>query len=136
MIKYSRKSFIQFLKYNIGGLLYFWSAWVIITYGTGKIGLFWANIIGNASGILLNYTVQRFWTFGGGRIGPKKSGWKFVTLTIVNLFLSYGILRGLTAIGVALWFAQFISAAIFTFWNWFWYKYWVFAAGSRKSGKR
>jgi putative flippase GtrA len=106
--------------------MYFMGSWSIITYGAPKIGLWWANIFGNAVGITLNYVVQRYWTFA--KFGNKKSmlNWRFVSLTIVNLLVSYAILRGLEAVGIALWFAQFISAGFFTGWNWFWYKCWVF----------
>ena len=126
MVKISRNSFLQFLKYNFGGLLYFWSAWLIITFGTGKIGLFWANIIGNMVGIVLNYLVQRLWTFKDGDKTLFNSGWKFAVLTIVNLGISYLILKGLTTAGMELWLAQFVSAGFFTGWNWVLYKYWVF----------
>jgi len=127
MIKISRASVVQFLKYNVGGLMYFVGAWSIITFGAPKIGLWWANLIGNAVGITLNYVVQRYWTFAN--VGNKNSifSWRFVVLTLVNLVISYYILRGLGSVGVALWFAQFISAGFFTGWNWVWYKYWVFA---------
>ncbi len=126
MVKISRKSLLQFLKYNFGGLLYFWSAWLIITFGTGKIGLFWANIIGNMVGIVLNYLGQRLWTFKDGDKTLFNSGWKFAVLTIVNLGISYLILKGLTTAGMELWLAQFVSAGFFTGWNWVLYKYWVF----------
>ncbi len=99
---------------------------MIITFGTARIGLFWANIIGNMVGIVLNYLVQKLWTFKDGDKTLFNSGWKFVVLTVANLGISYLILKGLTSAGIALWFAQFISAGFFTFWNWGWYKLWVF----------
>ena len=132
MIKLSKQNFVQFLKYNFGGLLYFWSAWVIITFGTDSIGLFLANIIGNTVGIVLNYLVQRFWTFKGSRPDVTKSGWKFIVLTIINLGISYLILLGLTESGIALWLAQFISAGFFTGWNWVFYKHWVFRISEKE----
>jgi len=132
MVKISRNSFLQFLKYNFGGLLYFWSAWVIITFGTGKIGLFWANIIGNMVGIVLNYLVQKLWTFKDGDKTLFNSGWKFVVLTVANLGISYLILNGLTKAGMELWLAQFVSAGFFTGWNWVLYKYWVFRGQTGK----
>ena len=120
-----KQTLIQFLKYNAGGLLYFASAWCIITFGTASIGLWWANVIGNGVGILLNYLVQRFWTFNTSK-KKLSGGWKYVLLTVVNLMLSYYILRLVTGWGVKLWLAQFVSAGFFTVWNWVWYKYWVF----------
>ena len=99
---------------------------MIITFGTARIGLFWANIIGNMVGIVLNYLVQRLWTFKDGDKTLFNSGWKFAVLTIVNLGISYLILKGLTTAGMELWLAQFVSAGFFTGWNWVLYKYWVF----------
>jgi putative flippase GtrA len=125
MVKISKKSFLQFLKYNLGGLLYFWSAWSIITFLTDDFGLFWTNLVGNGVGIVLNYLVQRYWTFSNGPT-LLTSGWKFVVLTVVNLGISYLILNGLVELGITLGVAQFISAGFFTGWNWLWYKYWVF----------
>lgn len=112
------------LGYLAGGGAYFWSAWLIITFGTAHIGLWWANIIGNTVGVFLNYLAQRFLAFPGKNIF--NSGWKFVVITLVNFILSYFILKALTGAGVPLWLAQFISAGIFTVWNYAWYKLWVF----------
>lgn len=112
------------LGYLAGGGAYFWSAWLIITFGTPYIGLWWANIIGNAVGVTLNYLAQRYLAFPGKNIF--NSGKKFVALTLVNFLISYIILKLLTHFGVPLWFAQFISAGFFTIWNYGWYKLWVF----------
>lgn len=112
------------LGYVAGGGAYFWSAWLIITFTTDIIGLFWANLIGNIVGITLNYLAQRFWAFPGKNIF--NSGWKFLLLTVVNLLISYLILKFLTGIGIPLWLAQFFSAGFFTVWNYAWYKLWVF----------
>ncbi|MCA9332265.1 GtrA family protein [Candidatus Saccharibacteria bacterium] len=113
------------IGYVAGGGAYFWSAWLIITFGTQYIGLWWANIIGNTIGVLLNYLAQRFWAFPGKNIF--NSGVKFITLTLFNFLISFGILKLLNEnFGVPLWFAQFISAGFFTFWNYIWYKLWVF----------
>lgn len=131
----SKKNFMQFVKYNVGGFLYFWAAWLIITFGTDTLGLWWANIIGNSVGIFLNYLVQRFWTFSDSQKNIFGSGWKFAVLTGVNFVLSYGILQALTRAGLELWFAQFVSAALFTGWNWAWYKWWVFASNTKSRKK-
>jgi putative flippase GtrA len=127
VIDFSRKTLLQFMKYNVGGLLYFWSAWSIITFLSPKFGLFWMNIVGNTIGIVLNYLVQRFWAFDAGP-SSKKSSWKFIALTLFNLMLSYFILKGLVYLGVPLWLAQFVSAGLFMGWNYFMYKLWVFKA--------
>ena len=117
---------VQFLKYNFGGLLYFWSAWIIITFGTDYFGSVRAYILGNLVGLTLNYLVQRFWTFDKSGKTILSSGWKFILLTVVNLGLGYLLLQFLVKIGIPLWLAQFGNAGFFTIWNWFFYKYWVF----------
>ena len=112
------------LGYLAGGGAYFWSAWLIITFGTAYMGLWWANILGNAVGVILNYVAQRYLAFPGKNIF--NAGVKFVLLTVVNFVISYAILKYLTAQGIPLWAAQFVSAGFFTVWNYAWYKLWVF----------
>lgn len=115
----------QFIEYQIGGGAYFWSAWLIITFMTPRIGLWWSNILGNIVGISLNFIIQQFLTFGGNK-HVFNSGWRFAVITVFNLIVSYFILKLLVGLGIKLWFAQFLSAGIFTIWNWVVYKYWVF----------
>lgn len=130
MAKQKRKTKDKFftkrsvLGYIAGGGAYFWSSWLIITFGAPHIGLWWANIIGNVVGIFLNYLAQSFLAFPGKNI--LNSGWKFVVLSIANLAISYLILSGLQKVGIPLWLAQFFSAGFFTIWNYAWYKLWVF----------
>ena len=119
---FSRRSVFGYIA---GGGVYFWSAWLIITFGEQYLGLWWANLIGNTVGIVLNYLIQHFFAFPGRNI--LNSGWRFGILTVVNLILSYYILKFLVAQDIKLWLAQFISAALFTIWNYVWYKLWVFA---------
>lgn len=119
------------LGYLGGGQAFFWSSWLIITFGERYIGLWWANLLGNVVGITLNYICQRYLAFPGKHI--LNSGWRYALITIINLFLSYGALKWLTGIGIDLWFAQFISAAIFTIWNYAWYKLWVFKAEDKNA---
>lgn len=126
MARIQKKTIAQFIMYNIGGFLYFWSAWLIITFGEKYIGLWWANIVGNGVGIIVNYIVQRYFTFGSKNNSNARSGWRFVVLTAVNLVISYYILKGLTTAGIPLWAAQFVSAGFFMGWNWLWYRLWVF----------
>jgi putative flippase GtrA len=121
---------VQFFEYSTGGLLYFWVAWAIITFGTARLGLFWANLLGNSIGIFLNFLVQRFWAFEAKGKHIFNSGWRFGVLTAANLLLSYFVLKVLSQwLHIPLWAAQFVSAALFTGWNWFWYRNWVFKEG-------
>lgn len=128
MKKLSKKALSQFLKYNLGGLAYFWSAWAIITFSTSKLGSVQAYLLGNFVGMLLNYLVQKFIAFGESNKTILSSGWKYVFITILNLGIGYILLQLLVGIGLELWLAQFGNAAFFTVWNWYWYKTWVFSA--------
>ena len=131
-MKITKKSALQFVKYNVGGLAFFWSAWLIITFGTKYIGLWRANLAGNLVGISLNYLVQRYWAFGTKKPMVKIVFVKYVVLTIANFFIGYYILLVLTKkTSVPLWAAQFVSAGFFTFWNYILYRFWVFR-GTKK----
>src|SRR6056297_3012755 len=58
-----KKRAIQFGEYMISGGVWFWSGYVLIVVLDGPIGLFWANLIGNAVGISLNFILNRLWVF-------------------------------------------------------------------------
>jgi putative flippase GtrA len=116
----------QFVKYQLGGSLYFAAAWSVITFGTGRFGPAQAYIAGNILGLSINYAVQRFWTFKAQKQGTG-SGLKFIVFTVVSLALGYGLLRFLVVkAGLNVGVAQFVNAGFFTVWNWVWYKSWVF----------
>lgn len=121
----------RFAEYMVGGGVWFWSGYVIIVALTHYdiTSLFWANFVGNAVGITLNFLISRYWVFKTKR--QTKLGvatLRYVVYTGLNAFLlNYFILQGLQdnfGIGPAI--GQFIASAFFTFWNYFWYKTWVF----------
>lgn len=126
MKKMRLKNVVQFLQYNAGGLLYFWSAWTIITYFSDELSLVGAYILGNGIGLGLNYVVQKFVAFRKSEASAKKSGRKFAVLTVLNLAIGYVLLKVLVEFGVSVGIAQFGNALFFTIWNWILYKNWVF----------
>lgn len=125
-----KKLGIQIAEYMVAGGVWFWSGYLIIIILDDVIPLFWANFIGNAVGISLNFIINKFWVFKTKR----KSGndllnatWRYLVYTALNAFLlNYLILQGLRNIGIEPEIGQFIAAGFFTVWNFIWYKLWVF----------
>ena len=129
MKKRTRNLLIQFIEYMISGGVWFWSGYILIVLLDDHIGLFAANFIGNAVGITLNFLLQRYWVFRTKR--PEKIAFtagRYIVYTLLNAFLlNYLILYALQEfVGLKPEIGQFIAGAFFTFWNYFWYKTWVF----------
>lgn len=118
----------RFVEYFISGGVWFWSGYLIIVFSYEHIGLFWANFIGNAVGITLNFLLERYWVFKTKN--PTKlfvATQRYIVYTAVNAFLlNYLMLKGLESVGIVPAIGQFITSAFFTGWNYFWYKAWVF----------
>lgn len=132
--KTKKKSEInRFIEYMVSGGVWFWSGYVIIVTFDGIIGLFLANFIGNAVGITLNFLLERYWVFKTNR--PTKlfiATQRYIIYTALNAFLlNYYILWSLRNVGIEPEIGQFIASAFFTFWNYFWYKVWVFKGMER-----
>jgi len=115
-------------EYMLSGGVWFWSGYLIIIFLDDKIPLFYANLIGNAVGISLNFLLERYWVFKASRTATVViSARRYLVYTVLNAFLlNYFILQGLRNIGIEPEIGQFIAAGFFTAWNYFWYKAWVF----------
>lgn len=131
--KRHQKEITRFAEYMVGGGIWFWSGYVLIVTLDDHIGLFWANFIGNAVGITLNFLISRYWVFKTRR--QTKLGiatFRYIVYTALNAFaLNYLILLGLKNVGIDPAIGQFIASAFFTVWNYFWYKTWVFKGRER-----
>ena len=108
--------------------MWFWSGYLIIIALDDRMPLFWANFLGNAVGITLNFIIERYWVFKTSR--PSELGVatrRYIVYTAINAFaLNYFILQGLRQVGIEPEIGQFIAAGFFTIWNYVWYKSWVF----------
>lgn len=126
--KRQQKEARRFVEYMIGGGVWFWSGYTLIVLLDGEIGLFWANFIGNAVGLTLNFLIERYWVFKTKRqtkLGVATT--RYIVYTALNAFaLNYLILLVLKNNGIDPAIGQFIASAFFTGWNYFWYKAWVF----------
>lgn len=127
----SKRRLLEFkrvIEYFVAGGVWFWSGYILIVLLDDHIGLFWANFIGNAVGISLNFLLERYWVFKTKK--PAKLGIaakRYVVYTALNAFLlNYLILLGLKSFGIEPEIGQFIASAFFTVWNYFWYKHYVF----------
>lgn len=128
------KELRRIVEYMVAGGAWFWSGYVIIVFTHEHIGLFAANFIGNAVGITLNFILERYWVFKTKRPTTLTiATQRYIVYTALNAFLlNYLILRSLQNVGIEPAIGQFIAAAFFTFWNYFWYKVWVFKGAERK----
>lgn len=126
------------VEYFISGGVWFWSGYAIIVLLDNHIGLFWANFIGNAVGITLNFLLERYWVFKTKK--PAKLGIvakRYVVYTALNAFLlNYLILLGLKNVGIEPEIGQFIASGFFTVWNYFWYKFYVFKGMEEHRSRR
>lgn len=132
--KNQQKELTRFGEYMVGGGVWFWSGYIIIVLLADKIPLFWANFIGNFVGITLNFIIERYWAFKTNRQTKLfVATQRYIIYTALNAFLlNYLILQGLRDIGIEPKFGQFIAAGFFTFWNYLWYKVWVFKGQERQ----
>lgn len=123
-----KREITRIIEYFVSGGVWFWSGYVLIVFLDNHIGLFWANFIGNAVGITLNFLLERYWVFKTKN--PSKLGvatTRYIVYTALNAFLlNYLILLGLKNIGIEPEIGQFIASGFFTVWNYFWYKHYVF----------
>lgn len=126
----SRHNVVQFLEYMIGGTVYFWSGYAIFALCYSGLGWGWlsAKIMADIVGWTLNYLVQRYWAFNNSNLQGHegRTAGRYALVSIFNLGLDYLMIWGLQSIGVSPYIGFFISAAFFTVWNYFWYRFWVF----------
>ncbi|HYH36241.1 MAG TPA: GtrA family protein [Candidatus Saccharimonadales bacterium] len=125
----------QFLKFWVGGGLYFWSGYAVfaLCYSVLDLWWLWAKILADIVGWSLNYFVQRYWAFASDhmKLSEMQHVGRYLFIETVGFTLDYAIIAGLTALGVTPYVGFFAAAAFFTVWNFLWYKYWVFPEEKR-----
>jgi putative flippase GtrA len=131
----NRKNFTQFLKYMVGGSVYFWSGYAVfaLCYSGFHWNWFWSKVAADIIGWTFNYLVQRYWAFAGQhKLSEMEHVARYITIESIGFVLDYVIIGGLNALGVTPYIGFFISSAFFTVWSWLWYKYWVFPEQRRE----
>jgi putative flippase GtrA len=128
--KTSKDKQVQFLKYMVGGSLYFWVGYAVfaICYSGLHIYWLWSKIAADIVGWSLNYFVQRYWAFNSDhlKLNEMQHVGRYISIESIGFVLDYAIIAGLRAIGITPYIGFFISAGFFTVWSFLWYKYWVF----------
>lgn len=80
----------------------------------------------------VTYVLQRVFTFRS-RTGVTSSAVKYTLLVIANTFAVTAIVTAASAIGLPWLSAKVVAVIAMTIWNYFAYRYWVFAPGSSSS---
>jgi putative flippase GtrA len=133
---------IQFLKYSVGGSLYFVSGYAIFAVAYSGLHRPWwqAKLSGDIIGWTLNYCVQRYWAFTTSELGrhEQRNRLKYIIFSSLNLVLDYVIIGGLRRHGISPYIGMFVAAGFFTGWNYLGYRYIVFRGDTAKriAGKR
>jgi len=113
-----------------GGSIYFWSGYAIFAIGYSFLHWWWlwAKVAADAVGWTLNYIAQRYWAFANihPHLREMEHVKRYLIIESIGFALDYAIIGALKAVGITPYIGFFISAAFFTVWSYFWYKYWVF----------
>src|SRR6266576_5424389 len=121
--------FVQFLEYMVGGGVWFWSGYLVfaICYSGFGWSWLWSKMLADLIGWTLNFLIQRYWAFNDPRLAHKafKISRRYIIITGVNFAIDYLLIWGLKSVGVTPYIGFFISAVLFTGWNYLWYKFCV-----------
>ena len=121
----------RFIEYFISGGAYFWFGYLMFFIADKGFhwSLWWAKLLANLSGWTLNYALQRYWVFNDrGKAKRVPMTGRYIIITLVDFVLDYFIVAGLRTLGITPYIGQFVSSGFFTFWNYIWYRWWVFPA--------
>lgn len=117
-------------EYMVSGGAYFWSGYLMFFVLDHYIGLnlWWAKLIANVTGWVVNYTLQRYWVFNNPKLAKHQTEvtTRYLIITGINFVLDYLIIASLKGLGITPYIGAFISSGFFTVWNYLWYKFWVF----------
>jgi len=137
--KKQRQEVKRITEYMISGGAYFWSGYLMFFVLDQVVGLnlWWAKLLANVTGWLVNYTLQRYWVFNNPKLAKHQTEvtGRYIAITLVDFVLDYAIVASLKSAGLTPYLGQFVSSGFFTFWNYLWYKYWVFPQKFTKKTK-
>jgi putative flippase GtrA len=119
----------RFLKYWLGGGVYFWLGYAVFAVCYSGFRWSWlpSKILADAIGWTSNYIIQRFWAFSDQvHLSEMQHAGRYIFIESIGFIMDYLMIWGLKSIGITPYIGFFISAGFFTIWSWFWYKNWVF----------
>jgi len=124
----------------VGGAAYFWVGYVVFALAYSGLHAPWlpAKMAADVVGWSINYLIQRYWAFDSvslRRHNGRVLG-RYGLVTAANLVLDYLIIAGLKHAGVSPYVGFFISSGFFTFWNYAWYRFWVFMGQPTTKGEK
>ena len=125
-----KKEVKRFIKYMIGGGIYFWLGYGIFALGYSVFHWSWfpAKILADLVGWTSNYFIQRYWAFSDQvHLSELQHVGRYITIESVGFVMDYLIIWWLVSIGITPYIGFFISSGFFTVWSYLWYKYWVFS---------
>ena len=120
----------KIVEYMISGGAYFWTGYSVFFVGDKvlHLNLWWAKLIANVVGWIVNYLLQRYWVFKSPKLKANQTQvtTRYVIITLADFVIDYYIVRVLKTAGLTPYLGQFASAGFFTVWNYLWYRFWVF----------
>ena len=126
----TKRGVIQFIYYNLGGVAFFLSGYLVFVLLYGVLHWWWwvAKGIADLVGWGLNYFIQRYLAFNeeSKAQSQRKLISKYVGFSLLNVLIDYALVAGLYALGVSPFLGLWISSIFFTIWKYLWYKFWVF----------
>lgn len=136
MKRKQKKEAIRIAEYLVSGGAYFWTGYAVFAIGDQlfHLNLWWAKLLANICGWLVNYLLQRYWVFNNKQLAKHQTEvtQRYIIITLVNFLVDYLIIWSLKSAGLTPYIGQFVSAGFFTIWNYLWYKYWVFPSHSHR----
>lgn len=137
--KRQKKLIIQFVEYMVSGGAYFVTGYLIFFAADKGLhwSLWWSKLASNIAGWTVNYVLQRYWVFKNPHLKGSlaKTNARYIFITLVDFVLDYLIVAGLKSAGLTPYLGQFVSSGFFTFWNYLWYRFWVFPEAHAKNLK-
>jgi len=134
--KKQRFQLIQLVEYFISGGAYFWAGYLVFFVAEKGLhwNLWWAKLSANIVGWVVNFMLQRYWVFKNPKLRNHQTQVtsRYIIITLVDFLLDYVIVRELKAVGITPYIGQFVSSGFFTFWNYVWYRFWVFPEQFKK----
>jgi putative flippase GtrA len=124
------KLIVQFLKYMVGGGVYFWGGLLIFAFCFSFLGWGWlpSKMLADVAGWTANYAIQRYWAFSDKKLEGhgRQVATRYILVNGIDVFIDYGIVGGLYSLGITPYIGFFVSAGFTTVWDYLWYRFWVF----------